>query len=61
MEKHIKAGLASKDEKRMHCALVAWMIQTLGIRVGTPKKEEDGYDMSAVGCTELNVSNIKIY
>ncbi len=59
MEKHIKAGLASKDEKRMQCATIASLIQTTGIRVGGEKDSSAGY-ADTVGVSTFKVSNLQL-
>ncbi len=59
MEKHIKAGLASKDEKRMQCATIASLIQTTGIRVGGEKDSNAGY-ADTVGVSTFKVSNLQL-
>ena len=59
MEKHIKSGLASKDEKRMQCATIASLIQTTGIRVGGDKQENAGY-ADTQGVSTFKVSNLQL-
>lgn len=60
MEKYIKAGLASKDEKRMQCATIASLIQATGIRVGGDKQENAGY-ADTVGVSTFKVSNLQLF
>lgn len=40
MEAHIRNGLESSDDMTRQCALVSWLIQTTGIRVGNEKDPE---------------------
>lgn len=60
MEKHIEEGIKSNNEKRKEAALIAWLIQNFGIRVGNEKSSNDGYDMNSVGASTLKIENIKL-
>ena len=56
MEKHIHEGMESSDKLTRECALVSWLIQTTGIRIGN----ERDLDLQAdtVGASTLKKENI---
>lgn len=58
MEKHILAGIKSKDKKEQQAALISWLILRTGIRVGTEKAEE--LENGVVGASQLLVKNMQI-
>ena len=56
MEAHIRNGMESPDEKRKQCALISWLIQTTGIRVGNDK--DVALEADTVGASTLKKENI---
>ncbi len=56
MEAHIRSGMESSDEKRKQCALISWLIQTTGIRVGNDK--DVALEADTVGASTLKKENI---
>lgn len=56
MEAHIRNGMESTDEKRKQCALISWLIQTTGIRVGNDK--DTALEADTVGASTLKKENI---
>ena len=60
MESYIEAGLNSSDTKRKESALIAYLIQTTGIRVGNEKDENAGYAMNSVGASTLPAKSITL-
>jgi DNA topoisomerase-1 len=56
MEAHIRNGMESPDERRKQCALISWLIQTTGIRVGGEKNV--ALEADTVGASTLKKENI---
>ena len=54
---HITSNLSNTDEHTRKVATVAYLIATLGIRVGDEKDEEDS--AMTYGCTTLKPEHIK--
>lgn len=60
MEAHIEKGLKSKDPKVRECALIAYLVKTTSIRVGSYDTEGTEQENGVVGASTLRVSNIKL-
>jgi DNA topoisomerase-1 len=60
MEKLIEKGLKSKDKKEQECALIAYLIKTTSIRVGSSDTEGTEIENGVVGASTLRVSNITL-
>lgn len=56
MEAHIRNGMDSSSLERKECALISWLIQTTGIRVGNEKDPET--EAMTVGASTLKKENI---
>ena len=57
MEKYIRDGMESNDEMTRQCAIVSWLIETTGIRVGTADRDLD-IQADTVGASTLKKENI---
>ena len=58
IKSHIFKGIFSSDETRMQTALVLYLVQNLGIRIGNEKDTDVSAD--TVGASTLKVSSMKI-
>lgn len=56
MEAYIKENLTNPDPKTAECALVSWLLQTTGIRIGNEKDTE--LEADTVGASTLKKENI---
>lgn len=56
MEAHIRSGMDSKDQLTRECALVSWLIQTTGIRIGADRDLDTQADVQ--GASTLKKENI---
>lgn len=56
MEAYIKDNLSNPDPKIAECALVSWLLQTTGIRIGNEKDTE--LEADTVGASTLKKENI---
>lgn len=59
MEAYIRGGLVDTNPKRVECAVIASLIQTTGVRVGTEKDADAGY-ADTVGVATFKVENLKL-